>query len=148
MVDGQAFLADPQTRFHLLHPLGRGSYGSVYKGRDLETGHVVAVKVIPLSFQDEMDSIQQEIQMLRDCKHPNVVKYYVRLDVRTNAGQYRLKVMPHSVDTNMTQLVMMIDLAGKLCHPRFPLDCDGVLRGRVSQRLDARLWRWVGRRHC
>lgn len=44
----------------------------------LETGAIVAVKIIPLTEQDEISSIQKEIGMLRDCQHPNVVNYYVR----------------------------------------------------------------------
>jgi serine/threonine protein kinase len=56
---------------------GRGSYGSVYKARVYETGEIVAVKVIPLTEQDEISSIQREVAVLRECNHPNVVKYYV-----------------------------------------------------------------------
>lgn len=55
---------------------GRGSYGSVYKARIIESSDIVAVKIIPLTEQDEMDSIQKEIAMLRDCNHPNIVQYY------------------------------------------------------------------------
>ena len=55
---------------------GRGSYGAVYKARVLDTGAIVAVKIIPLTEQDEISSIQKEIGMLRDCQHPNVVNYF------------------------------------------------------------------------
>ncbi|KAL6777728.1 SIK1 [Auxenochlorella protothecoides x Auxenochlorella symbiontica] len=72
----QDVLDDPDSVFQLLHPLGRGSYGAVYKARVISTGEVVAVKVIPLAADDEIESIQREIAMLRDCKHPNIVKYY------------------------------------------------------------------------
>lgn len=87
MSDPLPYLANPLQLFQLIHPLGRGSYGSVYKARNLSTSEIVAVKVIALSFKDEMEAIQREIQMLRDCKHPNVVKYYVRLrdSVRVSA---------------------------------------------------------------
>lgn len=55
---------------------GRGSYGSVYKARVKESGEIVAIKVISLSEQEDLESIQKEINMLRDCDHPNVVKYF------------------------------------------------------------------------
>lgn len=80
MGDPLPYLANPLQLFQLIHPLGRGSYGSVYKARNLSTSEIVAIKVIALSFKDEMEAIQREIQMLRDCKHPNVVKYYVRFN--------------------------------------------------------------------
>lgn len=38
----------------------------------------MAVKIIPLTDQDEISSIQREIAMLRECNHPNIVKYFVR----------------------------------------------------------------------
>ncbi len=36
----------------------------------------MAIKIIPLTEQDEISSIQKEIGMLRECNHPNVVKYH------------------------------------------------------------------------
>lgn len=69
--EGEAKVGCPTTL------AGRGSYGSVYKARVHETGEIVAVKIIPLTEQDEIGSIQKEVAVLRDCNHPNVVKYYV-----------------------------------------------------------------------
>ena len=57
---------------------GRGSDGAVHKARILASGDIVAVKIIPVTEADELASIQLEIGMLRDCSHPNIVKYYVR----------------------------------------------------------------------
>ena len=48
----------------------------MYKARIIDTGDIVAIKIIPLTEQDEMDSIQKEIAMLRACNHPNIVRYY------------------------------------------------------------------------
>ena len=56
---------------------GRGSYGSVYKAQVRGTQEVVAVKVIPLGDKDEVLEIQKEIEMLKECNHPNVVRYLV-----------------------------------------------------------------------
>ena len=69
-------VVDPNTIFELIHPLGRGSYGSVYKALFLETGDIVAVKIIPLADNNEIFSIQKEIRILRDCNHPNIVRYF------------------------------------------------------------------------
>uniref|UniRef100_A0A061RF46 non-specific serine/threonine protein kinase n=2 Tax=Tetraselmis sp. GSL018 TaxID=582737 RepID=A0A061RF46_9CHLO len=70
-------LPQEQARYELLEQLGEGSYGSVHKARDLATGDIVAVKVIPLSSQEEdgFADIQREVQLLQECNHPNVVRY-------------------------------------------------------------------------
>ncbi|XP_072951482.1 serine/threonine-protein kinase 1 [Typha angustifolia] len=68
---------DPSTKYELLHELGKGSYGAVYKARDLKTSELVAVKVISLTEGEEgYDDIRGEIEMLQQCSHPNVVRYF------------------------------------------------------------------------
>ncbi|KAJ8570031.1 hypothetical protein K7X08_006608 [Anisodus acutangulus] len=67
---------DPYTKYELLHELGKGSYGAVYKARDLRTSEMVAIKVISLSEGEEgYEEIRGEIEMLQQCSHPNVVRY-------------------------------------------------------------------------
>ncbi|XP_059655676.1 serine/threonine-protein kinase 1 isoform X2 [Cornus florida] len=67
---------DPSTKYELLHELGKGSYGAVYKARDLKTSELVAIKVISLSEGEEgYEEIRGEIEMLQQCNHPNVVRY-------------------------------------------------------------------------
>ncbi|KAI3733771.1 hypothetical protein L6452_13227 [Arctium lappa] len=67
---------DPSTKYELLHELGKGSYGSVYKARDLKTSEMVAIKVISLSEGEEgYEEIRGEIEMLQQCSNPNVVRY-------------------------------------------------------------------------
>ncbi|CAI0390732.1 unnamed protein product [Linum tenue] len=67
---------DPTTKYELLNELGKGSYGAVYKARDLRTSELVAIKVISLSEGEEgYEEIRGEIEMLQQCSHPNVVRY-------------------------------------------------------------------------
>eukprot|EP00193_Tetraselmis_chui_P003626 CAMPEP_0177753396 /NCGR_PEP_ID=MMETSP0491_2-20121128/1440_1 /TAXON_ID=63592 /ORGANISM="Tetraselmis chuii, Strain PLY429" /LENGTH=314 /DNA_ID=CAMNT_0019268683 /DNA_START=121 /DNA_END=1065 /DNA_ORIENTATION=+ len=75
---------NPESRYELMEQLGEGSYGSVHKARDLVTGEVVAVKIIPLSAQEEegFAEIQREVHVLQECNHPNVVRYLGSLRAR------------------------------------------------------------------
>ncbi|XP_047154078.1 serine/threonine-protein kinase 4 isoform X3 [Vigna umbellata] len=67
---------DPTIKYELLNELGKGSYGAVYKARDLKTSEMVAIKVISLSEGEEgYEEIRGEIEMLQQCNHPNVVRY-------------------------------------------------------------------------
>ncbi|XP_020219286.1 mitogen-activated protein kinase kinase kinase 5 [Cajanus cajan] len=61
--------------------IGRGSYGSVYHATNLETGASCAMKEVDL-FPDDPKSadcikqLEQEIRILRQLHHPNIVQYY------------------------------------------------------------------------
>lgn len=67
---------DPTTKYELLNELGKGSYGAVYKARDLRSSELVAIKVISLTEGEEgYEEIRGEIEMLQQCSHPNVVRY-------------------------------------------------------------------------
>ena len=61
-----------------LLPAGQGSYGTVYKASVRNTDQVVAVKILPLGQQNEQATIQKEIDMLKECEHPNIVRYMVQ----------------------------------------------------------------------
>ncbi|KAE8657403.1 hypothetical protein F3Y22_tig00116995pilonHSYRG00047 [Hibiscus syriacus] len=68
---------DPSTKYELLNELGKGSYGAVYKARDIKTSELVAIKVLSLSEGEQgYEKIRGEIEMLQQCSHPNVVRYH------------------------------------------------------------------------
>lgn len=51
----------------------------MYEARVKGTEERVAIKVIPVGEDDDIEEIQKEIDMLKDCDHPNIVHYLVRL---------------------------------------------------------------------
>ncbi|XP_044495790.1 putative receptor-like protein kinase At3g47110 isoform X1 [Mangifera indica] len=53
--------------------LGRGSYGSVYKGRLDDDGMDIAVKVFHLHFDGAIKSFEAECELLSSIRHPNLV---------------------------------------------------------------------------
>ncbi|KAK7506823.1 hypothetical protein BaRGS_00001674, partial [Batillaria attramentaria] len=46
------------------------------QAKNLNTGELAAFKVIKLEPGDDFAIIQQEILMMKDCKHPNIIAYY------------------------------------------------------------------------
>uniref|UniRef100_A0AC34F2L4 Protein kinase domain-containing protein n=1 Tax=Panagrolaimus sp. ES5 TaxID=591445 RepID=A0AC34F2L4_9BILA len=55
--------------------IGEGTYGVVYKGRNLITGQVVAMKKIRLENDEEgiPSTAVREVSMLKELHHPNIV---------------------------------------------------------------------------
>ncbi|XP_063061907.1 mitogen-activated protein kinase kinase kinase kinase 5-like isoform X2 [Engraulis encrasicolus] len=67
---------NPLDDFEMQLRVGGGTYGEVYKARNKQTGELAAIKVIKMEPEDDFSVIQQEIVMVKTCKHPNIVAYY------------------------------------------------------------------------
>ncbi|KAJ1735899.1 Cyclin-dependent kinase catalytic subunit, partial [Coemansia biformis] len=63
-------------RYLKLDKVGEGTYGVVYKARDLQTGTIVAMKKIRLESEDEgvPSTAIREISLLKELQHENIVK--------------------------------------------------------------------------
>uniref|UniRef100_A0A915AR36 Protein kinase domain-containing protein n=1 Tax=Parascaris univalens TaxID=6257 RepID=A0A915AR36_PARUN len=61
--------------FIKLEKIGEGTYGVVYKGKNVKTDQLVAMKKIRLESEDEgvPATAVREMSLLRELKHPNIV---------------------------------------------------------------------------
>ena len=62
-------------RFELLVEAARGGMGSVWRGRDLKTGQMVAIKVLTLDTTSDQARFEREASVLAGLQHPNIVRY-------------------------------------------------------------------------
>lgn len=89
---------NPHDEYELLQRVGSGTYGDVFKAKQLSNGQLAAVKVVKLEpgellwlvnahsrmvywnfcsiLGDDFALIQQEILMMKDCQHPNIIAYF------------------------------------------------------------------------
>jgi serine/threonine protein kinase len=66
-------------RYKLLDYVGRGGMGSVFKGVDLKTGRLVAVKFINEEFASKTHALarfSREVELMLKLDHPNIVRAY------------------------------------------------------------------------
>eukprot|EP00928_Gymnodinium_smaydae_P051018 TRINITY_DN3455_c0_g1_i2.p1 TRINITY_DN3455_c0_g1~~TRINITY_DN3455_c0_g1_i2.p1 ORF type:complete len:296 (+),score=37.18 TRINITY_DN3455_c0_g1_i2:54-941(+) len=101
-------------RYTNLEILGSGSYGTVHKAIDNETGKIVAIKHIDISDDDMCipSAVYRECALLSSLKHDNIVELlafnltsslqlvfeYVELDLHKVLGSYRKHQMHMPAD--------------------------------------------------
>ena len=75
------------NRYQVTKSLGDGTYGSVSKGVNKQTGEVVAIKKMKKKFYSFEECVQlREVKSLKKLNHPNIVK--LREVIRANDELY------------------------------------------------------------
>lgn len=68
-------VGDPNRKYTKIDKIGQGASGTVYTAIESSTGMEVAIKQMNLSQQPKKELIINEILVMRENKHPNVVNY-------------------------------------------------------------------------
>ena len=68
-------IGNPRERYVLIGQIGQGASGSVLTAIDNDTGMLVAIKQMNLAQQPNKEFILNEILVMRENRHPNVVNY-------------------------------------------------------------------------
>uniref|UniRef100_A0A2P2I967 cyclin-dependent kinase n=1 Tax=Hirondellea gigas TaxID=1518452 RepID=A0A2P2I967_9CRUS len=65
-------------KYRTLEKIGEGTYGIVYKAKDVSSGEILALKQIGLDAADEgiPSTAIREISLLKQLQHPNIVRLY------------------------------------------------------------------------
>ena len=69
---------DVMKCYEPLEQIGQGSFGKVFKVKQISTGNIYAMKVVSKiwHFQDGNKNCLREISILKKLDHPNVLKIY------------------------------------------------------------------------
>ncbi|XP_031255003.1 protein IMPAIRED IN BABA-INDUCED STERILITY 1 isoform X1 [Pistacia vera] len=86
--------------FEKLEKIGQGTYSSVFRARDLETGKIVALKKVRFdNFEPEsVRFMAREIMILRRLDHPNIIKLEGLITSRLSCSIYLVfEYMEHDI---------------------------------------------------
>uniref|UniRef100_A0A7N8YPA2 Mitogen-activated protein kinase kinase kinase kinase n=1 Tax=Mastacembelus armatus TaxID=205130 RepID=A0A7N8YPA2_9TELE len=67
---------NPQDDFQLIQRVGSGTYGDVYKVQTMTAELCKVISDCCVCSGEDFAVVQQEILMMKDCKHSNIVAYY------------------------------------------------------------------------
>ncbi|CAK9148025.1 unnamed protein product [Ilex paraguariensis] len=86
--------------FEKLEKIGQGTYSSVFRARDLDTGRIVALKKVRFdNFEPEsVRFMAREIMILRRLDHPNIIKLEGLITSRLSCSMYLVfEYMEHDI---------------------------------------------------
>lgn len=118
--------AAPVELYERLVQVGEGTYGKVYKARNVETERLVALKRIRMEAEKDGFPVTavREIKLLQSLRHPNVVELIEVMVSKGQSAPIRLATMPKLMKcATLVGHVYMVfeymdhDLTGVLHHP-------------------------------
>ncbi|XP_029534719.2 LOW QUALITY PROTEIN: serine/threonine-protein kinase Nek2-like [Oncorhynchus nerka] len=91
--------------YKVLYTIGSGSYGKCQKIRRKSDGKILVWKALDYGTmaESEKQMLVSEVNLLRELKHPNIVRYYDRIIDRTNTTLYI--VMEHCKGGDLSSLI-------------------------------------------
>ncbi|CAG8700995.1 2489_t:CDS:2, partial [Racocetra persica] len=75
---------DPTALYSKIRKVGQGASGSVYVAKSLTSNAKVAIKQMDLSHQPRKELIVNEILVMKESQHPNIVNYLDSFLVKSN----------------------------------------------------------------
>lgn len=75
---------DPSTLYAKIKKVGQGASGSVYVAKTLATGERVAIKQMDLAQQPRKELIVNEILVMNESRHPNIVNFLEAFLIRNS----------------------------------------------------------------
>jgi len=69
-------------------PIGSGRFGTVYRKRHRQTGHVMAEKIVTKGTANLDRYAETEKQLWKNCKHEHLVNHYGAIDTAMNVHLY------------------------------------------------------------
>ncbi|XP_044017440.1 serine/threonine-protein kinase 10 isoform X2 [Aphidius gifuensis] len=114
---------DPSEFWDMIGELGDGAFGKVYKAQHKETQQLAAAKMCALEGEDDLSDFMIEIDILSECKHPNVVELHEAYFMDSKLWMLIEYCDGGAVDS------IMVELEKPLTEPQISYVCQHMTRG-------------------
>ncbi|GFY62175.1 hypothetical protein TNIN_177161 [Trichonephila inaurata madagascariensis] len=117
------FNENPEDIWEIVGELGDGAFGKVYKAVNKENKELAAAKICELKGEDDLDDFTVEIDILTECRHPNIVGL-----VEAFFHESKLWMMIEFCEGGAVDSIM-IDLEKPLTEPQIRYICHEMCKG-------------------
>ncbi|XP_013789540.1 serine/threonine-protein kinase 10-like [Limulus polyphemus] len=117
------FNENPEDYWEVIGELGDGAFGKVYKAKHKENGALAAAKICELKGEDDLEDFSVEIDILTECKHPNIVSLQEAFFYEEKLWMLIEFCEGGAVDT------IMMDLEKPLTEPQIQYVCREMCKG-------------------
>ncbi|PNF33494.1 hypothetical protein B7P43_G00558 [Cryptotermes secundus] len=114
---------NPEDFWEMVGELGDGAFGKVYKAQNLQNGRFAAAKMCALEGEDDLSDFMIEIDILSECKHPNIVDLH---EAFFNDG--KLWMLIEYCDGGALDSIM-VELEKPLTEPQIAFVCQQMCKG-------------------
>lgn len=99
-------LTDPKEIYQTQKEVGKGASGAVFISLDKQTKDTVAIKVMNIETQPSKESLINEIKVMKDFSHPNLVNFLESFFIESPWKRQLWVVMEYMSGGPLTDVVM------------------------------------------
>ncbi|XP_012146818.1 sterile20-like kinase isoform X2 [Megachile rotundata] len=114
---------NPEEFWEMVGELGDGAFGKVYKAQHRQTHQLAAAKMCALEGEDDLSDFMIEIDILSECKHPNVVELHEAYFI-----EGKLWMLIEYCDGGAVDSIM-VELQKALTEPQIAYICHHMTKG-------------------
>ncbi|XP_076759455.1 sterile20-like kinase isoform X2 [Xylocopa sonorina] len=114
---------NPEEFWEMIGELGDGAFGKVYKAQHRQTHQLAAAKMCALEGEDDLSDFMIEIDILSECKHPNVVELHEAYFI-----EGKLWMLIEYCDGGAVDSIM-VELTKALTEPQIAYICQHMTKG-------------------
>ncbi|XP_076295361.1 sterile20-like kinase isoform X3 [Lasioglossum baleicum] len=114
---------NPEEFWEMVGELGDGAFGKVYKAQHKQTQQLAAAKMCALEGEDDLSDFMIEIDILSECKHPNVVELHEAYFI-----EGKLWMLIEYCDGGAVDSIM-VELQKALTEPQIAYICQYMTKG-------------------